>query len=301
MKSLSLRISIFVVTVLCTAHILIAQNGPTADFFIALERHAQEAYDKGDSKFFEGLLSDKFVARQGNRRLSKSDFVDSVIGVKCDVKSRYLDEPWLAKVDADTYVFGYRVTPDGTCAGTDGKSMKIPGPARAATVWIRNKDKWQAAFHGSNLIVDPKSVPKPALSVEPAGKAAVNRSDLNPKALAAVERSVWKAWKDHDLKKLDSLTAKSLSFIDIFGNSYDNRDNILKTWSSPVCKIKSVNVTDPVAFLISPTVALLTHIGTADGTCYGEKLGTAPIYGNSIYIKDGRNWKLAFTMNMPAM
>ena len=44
---------------------------------------------------------------------------------------------------------------------------------------------------------------------------------------------------------------------------------------------------------------LLTHTGTANGTCFGAKIG--PISGNSLYVKTGKGWKLAFTMNMPAM
>ena len=263
---------------------------------MALEKKANEAWGKSDSKFFDSLLSETFVTREAERRVDKAAVIEMVADAKCDIKTWNLDEPWMVKINSDTYVLSYRGTYDGTCPGPDGKSMQIPSPTRVATVWIRNGDKWQAAFHGENLIVDPKNV---SLTNAVARSSKTKHGDAKTKVLTALEKVAWEAWKDHDFKKMDGLTAKGLSFIDIFGNAYDNRDTILKTWSSNVCKVKSVKITDAVSFSFSPTVALLTHIGTANGKCYGEKLG--PIYGNSVYVKESGTWKLAFTMNMPAM
>jgi len=298
MKQICLMVLICVLALFIGPHDIAAQSdslaAPPIDGLMAIEKQANEAWSKGDSRFFDGLLSEKFVAREAERRLDKAAVLKMIADAKCDIKTSNLDEPWLAKVNADMYVLSYRGTYEGTCPGPDGKSIKIASPSRVATVWIRSGDKWQAAFHGENPIVDPKRV---SLSTKAVRSATVKRSDARTRTLSALEKAVWDAWKDHDFRKMDSLTAKGLSFIDIFGNSYDNRDTILKTWSSNVCKVKSVNISDAVSFSISPTVALLTHIGTANGTCYGEKLG--PIYGNSIYVKEGGAWKLAFTMNLP--
>jgi len=49
--------------------------------------------------------------------------------------------------------------------------------------------------------------------------------------------------------------------------------------------------------LLSPTVGLLSRTGTAEGTCDGQKLASVPIYGTSVFVKDGDSWKLAFTLN----
>jgi Domain of unknown function (DUF4440) len=273
----------------------------TMDALMALDKQANEAYIKGDSNFFEGLLSEKFVIREGGQRMDKAAVVKMIAGVKCDIKTWNLDGHWMAKIDADTYVLSYRSTWDGTCTGPDGKSMKIPSPTRAATVWVRSGDNWQAAFHGENPIIDPKNSPKalPAPSAEPAKKAEAKPADLNTDALVTVEKSVWEAWKAHDAKKLEDLTANGLSFIDIFGNSYANKTDTIKAWAGAICEVKSVGVTDGVATALSPTVKVLMHKGTADGTCYGEKVPA--VHGNSVYVKDGDAWKLAFTMNMFAM
>ncbi len=269
-------------------------EAPTIDALMALDKQANEAYVKGDSGFFEGLLSEKFAMREGGQRMDKAAVVKMIAGVKCEVKTWNLDEYWMAKIDADTYVLSYRSTWDGTCTGPDGKSMKIPSPTRAATVWVRSGDRWQAAFHGENPIIDPKNSPEalPAPAAEPAEKA----EDPNTDALVAVEKSVWEAWKANDAKKLEDLTANSLSFIDIYGNSYSNKTDTIRAWAGAICEVKSVGVTDGVATALSPTVKLLMHEGTADGTCYGEKVPA--VHGNSIYVRDGDAWKLAFTMNM---
>lgn len=273
-----------------------AQNAdPTMDALMAIEKQALEAWGKGDSKFFEGILSDRFVTRAGHERLDKTDLLKiTASGMKCEYETLFLDEPSLTKIAADTYVLIHRNTSTGTCTEPGGNPVNFPSPTRVATVWVRSGDKWQAVFHGENPIVDPKDAPKAG----PAGKSRAKRPDATTIALAAIETSVWEAWKAHDRKKIEALTADSIAFVDIFGNAYAKRADIINAWSSGICKVRSVAVTDAVAFSLSPTVKLLTHTGTANGTCYGAKIG--PIYGHSIYVRVGEAWKLAFTMNMPA-
>ena len=102
---------------------------PTADALMALDKQANEAYVKGDSKFFEGMLSDKFVIlTHDGQRIDKAATVKMIAGVKCDIKSVDLTEPAMSMIDADTYALSYKVTWDGTCDGPDGKPMKVPGP-----------------------------------------------------------------------------------------------------------------------------------------------------------------------------
>src|SRR5438270_13532515 len=46
---------------------------PTAGALMALDKQANEAYVKGNSKFFEGMLSDKFVIlTDGGQRMDKA-------------------------------------------------------------------------------------------------------------------------------------------------------------------------------------------------------------------------------------
>jgi ketosteroid isomerase-like protein len=275
---------------------------PTGDAMLALDKQANEAYIKSDSKFFERMLSDKFVMREGGQQMDKAAVIRMIAGNKCDVKDWKLEDPQIGKIDADTYVLSYKGTFDGSCTAPDGKSMKVPSPIRAATVWARTGDTWRAAFHGENLIFDPKNPPpakasgnkeKPTKDTAPTEPAA----DPSTAAMMAIEKSVWEAWKAKDAAKLEDLTTKDLSFQNIFGTYFANKADTIKDWTSARCDIKSVSVTDGVGTLLSPTVGILSRKGTAEGTCDGQKLTSVLVYGTSVYVKDGDSWKLAFSLN----
>ncbi|MEO6119108.1 MAG: nuclear transport factor 2 family protein [Terriglobales bacterium] len=288
---------------------------PTADALLALDQQANEAYIKGDTKVFDGMLSDKFVMHEGGLRMDKAAVIKMIAGNKCDVRGWKLDDPQMAKIDADTYVLSYQGTFDGSCMGPDGKSMKMPSPIRAATVWVRSADKWLAAFHGDNLLIDPKTPPPPKAEGKKAegnkeewkkgNKSAADAnavatkpaSDASSAAMMAMEKRVWEAWKDKDAKKLEALTAKDLAFQNIFGAYFGNKADTLKDWNGTNCQVKSVSVTRGVATALSPTVGILTHTATAEGTCGGENLTAVPVFGTSVYVREGDTWKLAFTLN----
>ncbi len=290
---------------------------PTADALMAFEKQANEAYVKGDSKFFEGMLSDKFVILGGGQRMDKAATVKMIASVKCGIKSMNLTEPAMSMIDADTYAFSYKATWDGTCNDPEGRSVKVPSPIRAASIWVRSGDKWQAVFHGENLIIDPKApkAPPPAPAArkeEPKkdDKTAANSNaaapakatgDANTDALVKVELALWEAWKEHDAKKLDALMARDVSFVNIFGTYLATRADAMKDWTGTGCEVKSVSLTDGFATALSPTVEMLTRKGTADGTCGGQNVGGTAIWGVSIYVKDGAAWKFAFGMNLAAM
>src|SRR6185312_13915524 len=116
--------SILTVTVACSAYDAPAKNGnvtkpaaaPTADALLALERRTNQAYIKGDGKFFERLLSEKFVMQKDGARLSKAEVVNMASGVRCDVKDAWaLTEPQILKVDDDAYVLTYKSSRKRSC------------------------------------------------------------------------------------------------------------------------------------------------------------------------------------------
>lgn len=288
---------------------------PTVDALMALEKQANEAYSKGDSKFFDEMLSDKFVILGGGQRLDKATTVRMIADVKCDIKSMNLTEPAMSMIDADTYALSYKATWDGTCNDPDGKPMKVPSPIRSASIWVRSGDKWQPVFHGENVIVDPKtSPPPPAPATKKEDTAAANSNSTpnipgpsratpsaNTDALVKIELALWEAWKEHDAKKIDELLARDVSFVNIFGTYFATKADALKDWTGNGCEVKSVSVTDGFATALSPTVEMLTRKGTAEGTCGGQEIGGTDIWGVSIYVKDGDAWKFAFGMNLAAM
>src|SRR6267142_2741132 len=270
------------------------------------------------------MLSDKFVfLTGGGQRMDKAATVKMIAGVKCDIKSMDLTEPALSMIDADTYALSYKATWDGTCNGPDGQPMKVPSPIRSASIWVRSGDKWQAVFHGENLIVDPTKPVAPATppkkekpkedvktaansntasnTAAPAAAQSKGTPDRNTDALVKVELALWEAWKAHDAKKLDALMAKVVSFVNIFGTYLATRADAMKDWTGTGCQVKSVSVTDGFSTALSPTVEMLSRKGTAEGTCGGQDVGGTAIWGVSIYVKDGDAWKFAFGMNLSAM
>lgn len=290
---------------------------PTADALMVLENQANEAHVKGASKFFEKMLNDKFVILTGGgQRMDKAATVKMIAGVKCDIKSIDLTEPAMSMIDADTYALSYKASWDGTCNGRDGKPVKVPGPVRSASIWVRSGDKWQAVFHGENLIVDPTNPPKAAPGAPPKKLAAppknqrpknddhtvaISSTAVNTDALVKIELALWEAWKEHDAKKLDALMAKDVSFVNIFGTYLATRADAMKDWTGNGCQVKSVSVSDGFVTVLSPTVEMLTRKGTADGTCGGQEIGGTAIWGVSIFVKEGDAWKFAFGMNLSAM
>ena len=294
---------------------------PTADALLALDKQANEAYIKGDSKYFESFLNDKFVANEGGHRMGKTDIVKMIAESKCDVKEGWkLEEPQMVKINDDTYVLSYKTTMDGSCTGPDGKAMKLPSPTRAASVYIRNGDKWQGVFHGENLIIDPKAPPPPPAKAEAKkeqpkkdDKAATNSNtataavpakptpSANTDALVKLHTTGWEAFKAKDAKKFDEMMTASFAFVDPIGGWTSGKANAIKQWTETMkCEgITKVAVTDGFSTAISPTVELFTLKGTADGTCDGQKNGA--LYQSTIYVKEGDAWKLAFMIETAQM
>ena len=284
-----------------------AAVAPTTDELLALDKQATEAYINGNGQFFEGLLSEKIVMTNHGHRMAKADVIKMISGVRCNIKDWSLTEPHMQRIDNDTYVLGYKTAMDGTCT-SNGKTEKQPSPVRAATVWVRNGEKWQAAFHGENPIVDPQALSetykmeqseKGDLKKNTAGVVGPARriGDSATEGLMAAENAVWGAWKEKNAKKIEELTAADISFVNIFGTYFANKAAAIKDWTSATCDVKSFSLTNGVGTLVSPTVGILTVTGSVDGNCGGQK--PPPVYGASVYVKDGNAWKWAFGFNSP--
>ena len=60
----------------------------------------------------------------------------------CDVKSWEVHDPKVDWLDKNTALVTYHAVQDATCNG-----QKIPDAVWASSVWVKQKDKWQGAFH----------------------------------------------------------------------------------------------------------------------------------------------------------
>ena len=269
---------------------------PTQAVLVSRETSAYEAWKSKDEKFWETFLSDKFVGWGSSGRLHKASAAQEYAGADCEIRSYAISDVQMSPLGQDAALITHRITIDGTCGG-----QRNPLGSWAATVYVRDGNRWKAAFHAEAAIVDPAAPP-----VKPAGKKAGGEQkqtkptdqDGPTDALLLREKALWDAWKDHDARRMAALTATNMQFINIFGIHLATKAAALKNWSGEGCDVKTVDLTDAAATMLSPGVGILTFHASADGTCFGQKVG--PIWGSSIYVKDGDRWQWNFGINLPA-
>ncbi|MDP9088114.1 MAG: nuclear transport factor 2 family protein [Pseudomonadota bacterium] len=262
---------------------------------VTLEKSAYEAWKSKDSKFWDTFLSDNFVGWGSSGRLDKILATKQYTGADCEIKSYALSDEQMSPLDKGAALLTHKITVNGTCGG-----LKIPTNSWAAGVFVRDGYQWKAAFHAEAAIVDPGEAQVNPLDQETRKEDYVKSApqDARTAAMLAAERAVWEAWKDHDAKRLEDLTARNISFINIFGTHLASKVDALKNWSGAGCNVKSVGVNDGVGTMLSPAVGILTFKATADGTCYGQNV--PPVWGTSVYVKRGNIWKWTFGINLPA-
>jgi hypothetical protein len=140
---------------------------------------------------------------------------------------------------------------------------------------------------------------KPAAKLSAEHRQSVSAPrDPHTGILLLLERAIWDAWKDRDPKRLDGLTATSMQFINIFGVHLATKADALQNWSGEGCDINSVELSDAGVTMLTPSVGILTFRARADGVCFGQRPG--PIWGSSVYVKQGDTWKWNFGINLPA-
>jgi hypothetical protein len=269
---------------------------PAKDALVTLEKSAYEAWKSKDAKFWGTFLSDKFIGYGPFGRLDKASATKQYTGTDCEIKSYALSDEQVQALGNDAALITHKTTVDGTCNG-----QKVPPSSWVASVYVRDGDGWKGAFHAEAPVVDPKAAPARPVDVNETfqkNEATSADRDAGTDALLAVEKKLWEDWRTHNAKKIGDLTARDISFINIFGTHFATKADALKDWSAPYCDVKSISFTDVAGRMLSPTVGILTFKASADGTCYGQKVG--PIWGNSVYVKHGDVWKWTFGINLPA-
>jgi hypothetical protein len=268
---------------------------PSKAVLVNLENSAYGAWKSKDATFWKTFLSGKFVGWGSSGRLDKVSATKEYTGAHCEIKSYALSNEQTSPLAEDAVLITHKITVDGACGG-----QRLAADSWAATVYVRDGDRWDGAFRAEAAIVDPKvAAAKPVgrKDLHTAANAKSTDRGARTDTMLAIEKNVWEAWRKHDAKKLAQLTAADISFINIFGVYLANKTDALKNWSGTGCDAKTVGITDAEGTMLSPTVGILTFKATADGTCYGQQVG--PVWGTSIYVKAGDIWKWTFGINLP--
>lgn len=281
---------------------------PTKDVLMAIEKSGWEAWKTRDAKWTEDNYSDKGFNLGSTGRTDKAAMIKAMTTVKCDVKSYSLSDDKMQMAGPDVAILTFKGAQDATC---DGKMS--PANVWSASVYVREGDKWKAAFYAEAPVVDPKAAPakpaagaaakkdesKPATAANKDGAkpAAAPTSDPATDALMAVETKAWEAWKNKDAKGLDDFAAKDLIALSST-EGWTDRAATLKRWSDPSCDIKSFKLTDGASVAYNSDYAMLTFKSTVDGKCGNESVPAE--WGATLYGKENGVWKAIMAMGLPA-
>ena len=268
---------------------------PTKDALMAIEKSGWEAWKTRDAKWTEDNYSDKGFNLSSTGRMDKAAMIKAMATIKCDVKSYSLSDDKMQMAGPDVAILTFKSAQDATC---DGK--KSPANVWSASVYVREGDKWKAAFYAEAPVVDPKAAPaKPTVVQFPAKptKPADAQPDPATDALMAVETKAWEAWKNKDAKDLDDFAAKDMIALSST-EGWTDRAATLKRWSDPICDIKSVKLTDGASVAYNSDYAMLTSKATVDGKCAGENVPTE--WTATLYGKENGVWKAIMSMGIPA-
>lgn len=261
-------------------------TAPTKESLVAMENKAFEAWSKKDGKFFEGLMTDNFVAMTPMGPVDKTASLKEITESKCEVKSYSFSDEQMTPVGADVAVLTYKASADYTC---DGK--KQPGNVWAASIYTRSGNEWKAVYHNETPVADPnaKPGPPPPPSIK---EATETKPDALTETLLSEEKKNWEAWKTRDAKILEDALTKDFIAIEATGRM--DKAATIKAWAESKCDVKSYSLTDAKSVSINPTTAMLTFRGNAEGTCDGQPLSN--LWATTLFTKDGETWRPVFYM-----
>lgn len=305
---------------------------PTADTLLALDKQATESYYKGDGAAFETILADKAVMSMGKDHMGKAAIIAMIKTAKCENAEVKLSEPQMSKINDDTYALTYKNDSTGKCS-EGGSKMTEMKPMRASTVWVRNGEKWQAAWHSETAIMaapsaaaddkkdeakkeEPKKEEKPAAeskkeetataaepkkdekpaanAAAPAAEPAKLTTSANTDALVKLHQGGWEAFKNKDAKAFDGALASTFAFVGPDGGYTGSKADAIKLWTETM-KCEGITKTS-VTDGFAAALSPTVEILFAKGSSDGKCDGMAngDLWQTSVYVKEGDAWKLAF-------
>ncbi len=255
-----------------------------------LEKSAYDAWQKKDGKFFEGFLADNYVSVGRDGRGNKEMSVKSLADNPCEIKSFTKSDGELVELGENIALYTSKDTLDVSC---DGKTLASPN--WVASLYVKDGDKWMAAYHQSAPAADAKgeNPPTPEGATDKPGE---DSDKAITETLMAPTKSLWDAWSKHDTKPFEeALTEKYVSINT--GNRVDRAGKI-KLMGTDRCEVKSIAHDAARSMKLSDTIWLLTYKTNVDGVCDGTALPKA-FWSADIWVKDGDNWKNQFWMGTP--
>jgi len=256
-----------------------------------LEEESYRAWQSKDAKFWSAFFSEKFVSWGSSGRIDKAGAIREWSGLNCEIVSYQISDSQVSRLTPEVAVITHKTTVDGSCGGS-----RLPNASWMATAYVLEGTRWKAVFRAASAIVDPAKLPARAVDTTAANRPPSH--DASTMAMLGREQAIWDAWKDRDAKRLDALVPQEIQFIDIFGTHIATRAETLSAWSGRGCDVKSFQLADARATMVTPDFGILTLYATVDGTCFGQPV--IPVWTSSFYVKRGDIWIWSFGINVPA-
>lgn len=267
-----------------------APPGPSVNELVARDTAAFQAVKTKDKKFFEDFLADGYVSIDSDGIRDKAITIKEIAESTCEAKSFTVADELATALGGEAALLTYKASGSFECDGKEENATTW-----AATVFVKAGDTWKSAYHNEVPIADPNAEPAESgsdLRPPPPPKTKSAPKDPLTVALLAVETRGWEAWKNKDGKTLDEITAKDLTVID--GSGRADKAAALKKWSEQNCEIKEFSLSYAKAVPLGANAALLTYFAAVDGKCDGAP--AASVWGTSVYVRDGENWKVALIL-----
>jgi hypothetical protein len=109
---------------------------------IATETKLWEAWKNKQTKVFKATLSVDAVMIGGGGVANKSEALQELESMSCDVKSFELSEVKVTFLNNDAALMTYKAVQDGSCGGT-----AMPPQVWASSAYVKRGGKWFAASH----------------------------------------------------------------------------------------------------------------------------------------------------------
>jgi ketosteroid isomerase-like protein len=270
---------------------------PTKDALLAMDKSAYEAWKTKNTGFWDGFLATNFVGFGQVGRMDRSEAMKQYAGTDCDVKSYSMSDEQMTPLGNDAAIISYKLAVDGTCGG-----QKIPAEQWAASMYVRDGDKWKGAFHAETPAVDPNApaskaaapAAKPATAASPAAGTTSDSSMTD--SMFAIEKQGWEAWKNRDVNAVQSVMASN--FVYFSGTGRKEKADAIKGWSEPKCEGLAYTLSDPKSVSFTKDAALITYNAEVKGSCDGKPI-PPHLWVASFDVKEGDAWKNAFYMDSP--
>ena len=134
----------------------------------------------------------------------------------------------------------------------------------------------------------------PAFVQAAAGDTAVEAK------LAANEKALWNAWKNHDAKPFNEYLSDDAVNIVGGGEMQKGKAATVKDISSTDCKVNDFSLSDFSYTWLDHDSVIMTYTATQDAECKGQKLPTK-VVASSAWSKKHDKWETAFHQETPAM